>query len=232
VTTKERDVRGNVPPGDPRGPLGSGDSRGNAPSDLLRVGRVVRAVGLKGALEVRLDWSDSQALLESERVVLTLEDGKTELRSIEAVRPAHKGVLVQLEGLLERDAAEARAGATVSVRRSDLPPLSEGEYYLCDLVGLEVFGPDGALGRVIEVQMYPSVDAVVIEAPSGERFEQPLLEEWLERVDVEAGSLRLSSLAGLIELGRPVPREPKQPRTKQPATKQPPTKPRAAPGKG
>jgi 16S rRNA processing protein RimM len=111
--------------------------------------------------------------------------------------------LVRVEGVADRDAAEALAGATVSVLRSDLPPLAEGEYYLCDLVGLDVSGPAGAVGRVIEIQMYPSVDAIVIEGPSGERFEQPLLDQWLERVDVAGGGIQLSSLDGLLEVPPP-----------------------------
>ena len=166
----------------------------------LRIGRLTRAHGLKGELEVRLDWPDSRALLDAERVLLSRPDGSSESRVIASTRATGKGILVRLEGVEDRDAAEALCGSTVSVRRADLPPLEPGEYYLCDLVGLEVTGPSGQLGRVIEIQMYPSVDAIVIEAPDGARLEQPLLEEWLERVDVTGGGVVLRSLDGLLEL--------------------------------
>jgi 16S rRNA processing protein RimM len=171
--------------------------------DALRIGRVVRAHGLKGELEVRLDWPDSRALLQAKRLLLSLASGATQSRSIAGTRQTSKGILVRVEGVTDRDAAETLAGATVSVLRSDLPPLAKGEYYLCDLVGLDVCGPTGAVGRVIEIQMYPSVDAIVIEGPSGERFEQPLLGEWLERVDVAGGAILLSSLDGLLEVAPP-----------------------------
>ena len=174
-----------------------------ASGDALRIGRVMRAHGLKGELEVRLDWPDSRSLLEAKRLLLSLTDGVTQSRSIAGTRQTSKGILVRVEGVADRDAAEALAGATVSVLRSDLPPLEQGEYYLCDLVGLHVSGPAGAVGRVIEIQMYPSVDAIVIEAPSGERFEQPLLGEWLERVDVAGAGILLSSLDGLLEVPPP-----------------------------
>jgi 16S rRNA processing protein RimM len=155
---------------------------------------------LKGELEVRLDWSDSRALLEARRVVLTRPDGGTEAHVIAGTRSTGKGVLLRLEGIADRNAAEALCGSTVSVSRAELPPLQEGEYYLCDLVGLPVSGPDGPLGRVLEIQMYPSVDAIVIEAPDGARFEQPLIAEWLERVDVAGGGILLRSLDGLLEV--------------------------------
>jgi ribosomal 30S subunit maturation factor RimM len=87
----------------------------------------------------------------------------------------------------------------VRVRRELLPQLGAGEYYLCDLIGADVDSPEGPVGRVVEVQMYPSVDAIVIEAADGSRFEQPLLDEWLGRVDVAARRVSLSSRDGLIE---------------------------------
>jgi 16S rRNA processing protein RimM len=158
---------------------------------------------LKGELEVRLDWPDSRALLEAQRVLLSRPDGGSESRAIASTRSTGKGILLRLDGVEDRDAAEALCGSTVSVRRSDLPPLEEGEYYLCDLVGLAVAGPSGPLGRVLEIQMYPSVDAIVIEAPDGARYEQPLVAEWLERVDVAGGGIVLRSLDGLLEVPSP-----------------------------
>jgi 16S rRNA processing protein RimM len=171
--------------------------------DALRIGRVARAHGVKGELEVRLDWPDSRSLLEAKRLLLSLADGTSQSHAIAGRRQTPKGVLVRLEGVVDRNVAEALCGATVSVLRTDLPPLQEGEYYLCDLVGLTVSGPAGPVGRVLEIQMYPSVDAIVIEAESGERFEQPLLAEWLERVDVAGGRIVLRSLDGLFELPGP-----------------------------
>lgn len=174
----------------------------------MRIGRVTRAHGLRGELEVRLDWADSNALLEAKHVLLALPDGRSELRTLAGTRQTHKGVLLKVEGVSDRTAADALGGATVSVLRKQLPALAEGEYYLCDLHGLQVTGPSGVLGQVVEVQMYPSVDAIVIEAPSGDRFEQPLLPHWLSKVDVAAGVVALSSLDGLLDAPREAERPP------------------------
>ena len=192
-------------------PVSASEPKG--PGQHLRIGRVARAHGLKGELEIRLDWPDSRSLLEATGVVLSLPDGSTASHAIAGTRQTPKGVLLRLEGIADRDAAEAVLGATLSVPRTDLPPLEDGEYYLCDLVGLEVKGPAGTLGRVLEVQMYPSVDSIVIEARDGERLELPLLAEWLERVDVPAGCITLRSLDGLIEVTRPPSHAPAEPAT-------------------
>jgi 16S rRNA processing protein RimM len=168
--------------------------------DAIRIGRVIRAHGLLGELEVRPDWPDSRGLLDATEVVLESAAGERTLFKVARRRQTPKGTLILLTGIADRDAAEARRGQTVSVPREALPSLGEGEYYLSDLVGLAVSSADGPIGSVVEVQMYPSVDAIVIETPAGERVEQPLLDEWLERVDLVARQITLVSRDGLIEV--------------------------------
>jgi 16S rRNA processing protein RimM len=171
------------------------------PRDALRVGVVTRAHGLSGEIEVRLDWADSRALLTVPEIVLEDEAGRHERLQVAAVRRTPKGVLLSLTSVADRDAAEARRGRVVLVPRAALPDLAPGEYYLSDLIGASVSDATGQeLGVVSEVQMYPSVDAVIIDSPSGVRWEQPLIDEWIARVDLEARRIVLASDGGLIEL--------------------------------
>jgi 16S rRNA processing protein RimM len=107
-------------------------------------------------------------------------------------------VLLRLDGIDTREAAESLRGCTISVDRGALPPLEPGEYYLCDLVGMRALGPSGDIGRVVEVQVHPTVDAVVIEMDDGKRVEQPLTEPWVERVDVDEGVLVLATTDGMV----------------------------------
>ncbi len=173
-----------------------------SPPNTIRMGRVARAHGLAGEVEIRPDWPESRGLLDADEVVLESADGQRELCKVIRSRQTPKGVLMLLAGIADRDAAEARRGHTVSVTRGALPTLTDGEYYLCDLVGLGVFGAEGLVGHVVEVQMYPSVDAVVIQTPAGEWVEQPLLDEWIEQVDLAGQRIVLLSLGGLIEVPR------------------------------
>jgi 16S rRNA processing protein RimM len=149
---------------------------------------------------VRLHWAASTSLLDAREVVLSGE--KEERRcTVERARPTPKGVLLSLAGVTDRTAAEALQGFRVSVPRDALPPLEEGEYYLCDVVGAEVLGPDGVrLGTAVDLRIYPSIDALLIELADGGFAEQPLVEPWLERVDVSARQVVLSSTDGLLEV--------------------------------
>jgi len=84
------------------------------------------------------------------------------------------------------------------VAREVLPALEPGEYYLVDLVGARVVGPDGDVGEVTSVVSHPTVDVIVLKLADGRTAEQALSLPWLAEVDVAARRVVLSSLDGLM----------------------------------
>ncbi len=104
---------------------------------------------------------------------LTLKDQRTAY-AVERARAVPRAYLVKLRGVDDRNAAEALHGATVSVPRSVLPPLEPGEYYLIDLIGAKVLGPEGEIGEVTGIVSHPTVDVIVLRLADGTSAEQPL----------------------------------------------------------
>jgi 16S rRNA processing protein RimM len=156
---------------------------------------VIGAVGLKGEVRAKLFTATPDALPRY-RTLHTADGRKL---TITAYRPAKEGeAVIAFEGVGDRNAAEALHGATVSVPRSVLPALEPGEYYLIDLVGAKVLGPEGEIGEVTGVVSHPTVDVIVLRRIDGSTAEQPLSAPWLERVDVAARQIVLSSLDGLM----------------------------------
>ena len=87
--------------------------------------------------------------------------------------------------MADRNAAEALRGTTLTVPRSALPPLGEGEYYHADLIGLPAVSTEGeALGICIAVDNFGAGDVLEIERPNGKRFMVPMkaeaVPEWTE----------------------------------------------------
>lgn len=163
----------------------------------LEVGRVSKAHGITGELRIVPHWEASDALEQVEEIWLTC-NGKRTPYALERARAVPKGYLVKLRGVDDRNAAEALQGATVSVARSALAPLEPGEYYLVDLIGAKVLGPEGELGEVTGIASHPTVDVIVVRLTDGTTVEQPLSEPWLARVDIAAREVVLSSLDGLM----------------------------------
>lgn len=85
------------------------------------------------------------------------------------------GAIARFEGIADRSAAEALRGTALTVPRTALPPLGEGEFYHSDLIGLPVVSDTGeAVGRVHAVENFGATDIVEIEKPDGALFMVPL----------------------------------------------------------
>ncbi len=101
----------------------------------------------------------------------TFNDGALTLRSL-------RGNIARFAEVADRTAAEALRGTTLTVPRSALPALDEGEYYYADLLGLPAFCDDGmALGTVVAVENFGAGDVIEIERPTGKRFMVPMNEQ-------------------------------------------------------
>lgn len=85
------------------------------------------------------------------------------------------GAVARFAEVTDRNAAEALRGTLLTVPRSALPPLDEGEYYHADLLGLPAVSTDGTdLGEVIAVENYGAGDVLEIKRPTGKRFMVPM----------------------------------------------------------
>jgi 16S rRNA processing protein RimM len=102
------------------------------------------------------------------------------------------GAIARFAEIADRTAAEKLRGTLLTIPRSALPPLEEGEYYHVDLVGLAAVSDAGeALGTIVAVKNFGASDILEIERPDGKHFRVPMTEaavpEWNdERVLVAA----------------------------------------------
>jgi 16S rRNA processing protein RimM len=155
--------------------------------EWVALGRIARAHGIRGEVRVLLDNPASRTLEAVRSVVLRGREGSRTVAVERARSVPGGGCLLKLEGVPDRTAAEALSGCVVEVPRDALAPEEESEYYVCDLVGASVVGPDGPLGTIEAVQSYPSADALVVRCVSCARgtVEVPLVEDFIERVRVQ-----------------------------------------------
>jgi len=100
-------------------------------------------------------------------------------------------VLVRIEGVKDRDAAQALHGTELYVDRSALPALEEEEtFYHADLVGLHVEDRQGRdLGRVRAVANYGAGDLLEIDGPDGKSLMLAFTKAVVPLVDIEGGRL-------------------------------------------
>lgn len=106
--------------------------------------------------------------------------------TLEKLRDDGKGgAIARFAEVTDRTAAERLRGTALTVPRSALPSLAEGEYYHADLIGLAAVSTDGeSLGECIAVENYGAGDVLEIRRPDGKRFMVPMraeaVPEWNE----------------------------------------------------
>ena len=168
---------------------------------LVRIGKVVRAIGLEGFLGVAGSEGSLAAL---KRVALRSGAREPELRTVLQARPQGRLWAVRIEGIDDRTAAERQVGREVLALREDLGEAGEGLHYWADLEGLAVETKSGeAVGKVVGLLETGAVDVLVV---AGARGEQLIPLAPYVTVDLPAGRVVVDPPEGLLDLG--VPEEP------------------------
>lgn len=159
---------------------------------LVSIGYVLRAHGVRGLVRIHAE-ADSIANLTR------LTVGERELRVVR-VTPERGDWLVQLEGVADRDQADALRGQPVRARREDLPAPDDDELYVSDLVGCAVVDTAGvALGTVTGT--FPGGAHEILVVTDGAREALiPFVEPIVVSVDVAARRVVCDPPPGLIDL--------------------------------
>ena len=168
------------------------------------MGRVLGAHGIKGAVRIM----SYAAVPEGIARYGPLEDESGVRRfSLRIVGKARGNVLVEVDGIGDRNAAEALRGINLYLQRSALPAPAEGEFYWDDLVGLRAELVDGTkLGEVVAVHDYGGGASLEVKREVGAPVMVPFTNRVVPVVDVQAGKLVIDPPAGLFETPDPEPR--------------------------
>lgn len=133
--------------------------------DLIQVGRVAGAFGVRGEVRITSFTGDPLALVDYK--TLQREDGSPAL-TLTAGRAVKGGVIVRAKEVETREQAEALRGLKLFISRDRLPEPEEDEFYVTDLIGLAVETAEGeALGRVKSVQDFGAGDLLEITPAEG-----------------------------------------------------------------
>lgn len=135
-------------------------------TDWIVVGRFGRPHGIKGFITIHsfteprdniLSYTDWHAYIAKQWQPL----------KIEQIETTNKSILAKIEGFHEREHLSSLTNVDLAISRTQLPSLTQGEYYWHQLVGMQVTNQQGIVfGKVTEIMPTGSNDVLVIE---GER---------------------------------------------------------------
>jgi 16S rRNA processing protein RimM len=173
----------------------------------LRVGRLVKAHGLKGALKLEL-YTDSpdQRFRAGQELELQVPEtsewfGKTV--KVAELRFYNQSPVLFLEGIQDRSQAETLVKAILLIE-TDLEQLPEDPeaWYDHQLVGLTALVGEEVVGKVIRVDHLPAQDLLAIETSNGEVL-VPFVKQIVPSVDIQKGQIVLTPPDGLFEINLP-----------------------------
>lgn len=147
---------------------------------------VIGAHGVTGEVRLKLFGEGVEAL----RRYRAFNDSTLTLKKLRD--DGKGGAIARFEEVSTRTAAEKLRGTALTVPRSAMPALEEGEYYHADLIGLRAVSTAGEdLGECIAVENFGAGDVLEIRRPDGKRFMVPMTDaavpEWDgERLLIEA----------------------------------------------
>jgi len=174
----------------------------------LRVGRLVKAHGLKGAIKLEL-YTDSPDQRFQPGQILELQVPETsewfgKTITVSELRFYNQAPVLFLQGIDDRSKAETLIKAILLIEtESDVLPEEPEAWYDHQLVGLKALVGTESVGSVIRVDHLPAQDLLAIETANGEVL-VPFVKQIVPKVDIKSGQLLLTPPDGLFEVNQEV----------------------------
>ncbi|SMC67086.1 ribosome maturation factor RimM [Sporomusa malonica] len=149
--------------------------------DLITIGKIVAPHGVRGDVRI-FPLTDFPDRFHDLKAVFVDDVGQLQL---ESARPHKKFILLKFAGIDTMDDAARLSGKLIKIGRKDAVKLPEGQYYVFDIIGLNVFTEDGEpLGVITDVLQPGSNDVYVVEQPDKRELLLPAIKDVVKKIDI------------------------------------------------
>lgn len=166
---------------------------------MLQVGVVAKAHGVRGEMKVFPTTDSPQRFKDLSYVYLDAGGEDFRKLKIQSVKSVNRFAVLKLEGIENMDQAEGYRGQTLWIPREEAQPLKEDEYYVGDLIGMDVvLEDDTPFGTLKDVMETGANDVYVVETAQGREVLLPAIGECILDVDVETDVMTIHLMDGLV----------------------------------
>ena len=161
--------------------------------DLVAIGVIRTSWGVKGWLKVKSFSGEWDHFLSLESITLkNRKSGIGRKYRVEGVKLHNGGLIIKLSGIDTPELGKTLSGSEILVSKELVSPLAENEWYIYDLVGLNLVDKDGrSLGKITGI-IESSDDLLEIKQTSGKYSLIPFRSEFVEEPDLEKGIIILN----------------------------------------
>jgi 16S rRNA processing protein RimM len=167
--------------------------------DLCLIANIVAVHGVAGALKLRSQSDVPGRFSRLDTVLVGPDPAHVRSLRITDARELGDRVIVQFEGLPDRDAAEELVGLNMYVTGEQMESPPEGRYFVHDLIGCAVRTPEGEdRGAIVDVMLLPANDVYVVMFEEREIL-VPAVPEFIRDVNVQEKRVTVEPVPGLFE---------------------------------
>lgn len=167
-------------------------------NERFRVGIITSPHGIKGEVKVYPTTDDLKRFLDLKEAILVCGGAERNVR-VEGVKFFKNLAILKLSGIESPEAAKNFQNADLFVTRENAVPLDEGEYYIADMIGADIFLEDKShFGTVRDILQTAANDVIVAETDDGKEVLLPVTEECVLDMDAENARITIHLLKGLL----------------------------------
>lgn len=164
---------------------------------FFQVGVISSTHGIRGEVKVFPTTDDAGRFQELKHVILNTGKDQIPLE-IQSVKFFKKFVIIKFKGIDNINDIEKYKGAGLFVSREDAVDLEKDEYYIADLLGMDVLTDDGEHGILKDVIETGANEVYMVEFENLGEVLLPAIHDCILDVDVQAGNMKVHLLEGLI----------------------------------
>ncbi len=165
--------------------------------EYLECGKIVNTHGVRGDVIIE-SWCDSPEVLASLKTVYTEKKGEYTPLAIKKASVYKGRVLASVGEVAVLEDAAALKGTVIFAARGDLP-LGEGDFFVQDLIGLDVYeeATGEKYGVLADVISGAASDLYEVETENGKHL-IPVVPEFVKNIDLEKG-IAIHAIEGMFE---------------------------------
>lgn len=164
----------------------------------FKVGQIVNTQGLKGEVRVYSYTDDIYRFDDLEKFYLGKDLETT--YNVERVRYKGNMVIMKIKNIDTVEAAEKLKNKFMFVSREESRELEEGEYFIADMIGINVFTVDGEeVGTLKEVLQYAANDVYVIKGKEDKEILIPAIMKFVPTIDMEERKMIIDPIKGMLD---------------------------------
>jgi 16S rRNA processing protein RimM len=157
----------------------------------VAIAKIIAAHGIKGWVKLRVLSGDATFVKTQVKFWLSESEHDLQCLTVRFCGVQKDVLLMAIDGVNDRTAAEALKGHILFADQAALPPPDDNEYYIDSLIGLKIMWQNQHTGRITAVHNFGAGDLLDITLTDGRNFSLPFRAQWVGKVDIAGGEIHL-----------------------------------------